>query len=233
MYMGKICVITGALRGVGPQIARKFASYGCGVAFMDKDKDAGKCFAELLRKRYGVEVFFFHGDTCSEEDLEIFAGAVIGQYGRVDFFVNNTSYNGKGAMDGMDSFVDMQKALQVSTITPYVLDKAFKSCLQRGGVEVYMVPCRANFREEDEAGYRLVKEAVEAFAGICANSYQGYVRVKCVCPDLIKGTEQDLTDTIYSYCEEYVGKRRNVSGRKDGDLFKMMAYPVKDGWNIV
>ena len=28
--------------------------------------------------------FFFHGDADSEEDRELFAGAIIGQYGMVD-----------------------------------------------------------------------------------------------------------------------------------------------------
>ena len=51
---------------------------------MDTDKERGKLLKEKMEKEYGRKVFFFHGDAGSEEDLELFAGAVIGQYRKVD-----------------------------------------------------------------------------------------------------------------------------------------------------
>lgn len=57
---------------------------------MDKDKECGKLLKEKVEKEYGSKMFFFHGDADSEEDLELFAGAIIGQYGKVDYLYYRT-----------------------------------------------------------------------------------------------------------------------------------------------
>ena len=84
MWKKKICVIVGGANGRGKSLVEEYAGRRYYIAFMDTDKEHGKLLKEKIEKRYRRKVFFFHGDADSEEDLELFAGAVIGQYRKVD-----------------------------------------------------------------------------------------------------------------------------------------------------
>lgn len=84
MLLGKICVIVGGAGEKGSEVIKGYARNHYKIAFMDIDKEAGSRLKNKLEKEYGTKVFFFHGDAKSEEDLELFAGAVIGQYQKID-----------------------------------------------------------------------------------------------------------------------------------------------------
>ncbi len=84
MWRRKICVIVGGAKGRGSSLVEEYAGRKYHIAFMDIDKDRGRMLKEKVEREYGRKVFFFHGDADSEEDLELFAGAVIGQYRKVD-----------------------------------------------------------------------------------------------------------------------------------------------------
>ena len=73
----KICVVVGGAKGRGSNLVEEYAGRRYYIAFMDTDKERGKLLKEKMEKEYGRKVFFFHGDAGSEEDLELFAGAVI------------------------------------------------------------------------------------------------------------------------------------------------------------
>lgn len=95
MWKKKICVIVGGAKGKGSCLVEEYAERSYYIAFMDKDKERGKLLKEKMEKRYGRKVFFFHGDADSEEDLELFAGAVIGQYRKVDCLYYRTDIAGR------------------------------------------------------------------------------------------------------------------------------------------
>ena len=102
MWRKKICVIVGGAKGRGSSLVEEYAGRKYHIAFMDIDKDCGKRLKEKMEREYGKKVFFFHGDADSEEDLELFAGAVIGQYRRVDclYYREDIAANAKG-IDGL------------------------------------------------------------------------------------------------------------------------------------
>lgn len=84
MFQRKICVVVGGARGRGSRLVEKYAEKSYQIALMDMDKESGNLLKKKVEEIYGRKMFFFHGDAGSEEDLELFAGAVIGQYGRID-----------------------------------------------------------------------------------------------------------------------------------------------------
>ncbi len=84
MFQKKICVVVGGANGKGSHLIEEYAGREYTIAFMDIDKKSGVLLKEKIEKSYGKNVFFFHGDANSEEDLELFAGAIIGQYKKVD-----------------------------------------------------------------------------------------------------------------------------------------------------
>lgn len=84
MIHKKICVVVGGAKGKGSGLVENYAGQNYHIAFMDTDKVSGNSLKRKMEQEYGRNVFFFHGDANSEEDLELFAGAIIGQYNKVD-----------------------------------------------------------------------------------------------------------------------------------------------------
>lgn len=86
-----VCIVLGGAAGIGKQCVEKCVKCGINVAFMDIDKAAGKKLKATLDAKYGVNVFFFHGDAEKEEDRELFERAAIAMYGKVEFLFCNVS----------------------------------------------------------------------------------------------------------------------------------------------
>ncbi len=91
MYRRGVCIVSGGTGELGKRCVENCVKSGMNVAYMDTDKAAGKALKARLDKKYGVNLFFFHGDVNSEEDRELFENAVIAQYGRVDHIISNVS----------------------------------------------------------------------------------------------------------------------------------------------
>ncbi len=87
MMNTKVCVLAGNTGAKEYSMLEKHASQGCKIAFMDSNKELGRMIKEELENIYHVPVFFFHGDTGSEEDRDIFFSAVKEMYGGTDYFI--------------------------------------------------------------------------------------------------------------------------------------------------
>lgn len=236
MLQGKLCVIVGAVKDAGASIAKQFAAKRCNIAFIDSDKESGKLLKSKLQRDFQVEAFFYHGDINREEDLELFAGAVLEQYGGVDYFINNATLLGAGDECCFDSVKAANQALQVSVTVPYVLDKMFRKHFEMGGVEIYTVPGKEFFSKEDVNLYRFVKESVENLTKMCAQAHKGLVRVNCICMDemdesCVQG--EGLASTVSLLCEEKSCIPNGKCVYADTALWRMMAYPVHGEWKFV
>jgi len=80
-------VVTGAARGIGYAIARRFLADGYRVALLDIDRAAlGKSFRRL--SEHGV-VLAQHGDVSNPRHVRKAIGAVVKRFHRIDALVNN------------------------------------------------------------------------------------------------------------------------------------------------
>jgi NAD(P)-dependent dehydrogenase (short-subunit alcohol dehydrogenase family) len=84
---GKVAVVTGAARGIGYAIARKFLEEGYRVAGLDIDRAAlGKSFRRL--SEHG-DVLAQHCDVSNPRQVRKAIGAVVKRFRRIDALVNN------------------------------------------------------------------------------------------------------------------------------------------------
>lgn len=221
MFQEKVCVMVGTTYGVGQLLAERFAAKGCHIAFMDADKKAGIWLKTLLQEEFDTEVFFFHGDSRSEEDLEIFAAAVVEMYGRIDYLIYNGTVQRKRASSGRERVLDFSDAFQVGCIAPYILDQSFYNYFEEGGVEIYTIPDQSWFDSRNGGACRLVRESIESLTKFCAEQYKGRVRVNCVSAGergLDELSLQEMADTICFLCEE---KTDFLNGESIGALFRV------------
>lgn len=89
LLSGKTAIITGASRGIGRAIAKKFAEQGANVAFTylasaEKAKELEKELSAL-----GVKVKSFQSDAANAKACEDLVNAVVVEFGIVDVLVNN------------------------------------------------------------------------------------------------------------------------------------------------
>ncbi len=87
MFRRGVCIVLGGAGGRGKQCVERCVKCGMNVAFMDINKEAGENLKAKLEQKYGVNVFFFHGDARKEEDRELLEGAAAAMFGKVDFYI--------------------------------------------------------------------------------------------------------------------------------------------------
>lgn len=68
-FEGKLCVVTGAARGIGKAVAVKFAEKGAGVAMLDINRELLAVSAGEVAERYGVKTWPVYVDASSTDSI--------------------------------------------------------------------------------------------------------------------------------------------------------------------
>ena len=89
LLSGKTAIVTGASRGIGKSIAKKFAEEGANVVFtflssVEKGKELENELSSL-----GIKAKGFQSDAANSKACEDLVNEVVNQFGTVDVLVNN------------------------------------------------------------------------------------------------------------------------------------------------
>ncbi len=87
---GKICLVTGAARGIGASIADAFVNEGARVILSDIDDVAGSSAAAAL----GERASYRHLDVRQEAQWEALMADLLAEHGSLDVLVNNAGITG-------------------------------------------------------------------------------------------------------------------------------------------
>ena len=172
-FKNKVAVVTGGARGIGKVICEEFRKAGAQV-----------CTIDLLDND------FFVGDLGDKAALETFARKVIGQYGKVDFLVNNAAPEMHGITEG--SYEDFQYALKVGVTASFYLTKLFRPYFAEGASIVNISSSRAHMSQPETESYTAAKGGISALTHGLAMSLAGKVRVNAISPGWI-----DTDFTVY------------------------------------
>lgn len=87
---GKVAVITGSTRGLGKEVAKKFAQEGCKGIVVVGFNSSEQEFKEVAHQLhdYGVETLEIKADVRKREDIKRIFDKTIEKWGRVDILVN-------------------------------------------------------------------------------------------------------------------------------------------------
>jgi NAD(P)-dependent dehydrogenase (short-subunit alcohol dehydrogenase family) len=115
---GKVSIVTGAGRGLGRDIALRFASQGSKVAILSRSEHEIEEVAETIKKM-GSEVLGLKADVSDPQQVRDVVSRTHQKFGTVDILINNAAINiRKPFLEISDS--DWQRILDVN-LTGYFL----------------------------------------------------------------------------------------------------------------
>ncbi len=228
----KVAVVTGGARGIGKRICEKLKAEGAIV-----------CVIDLLDNDYYV------GDLADKHTLEDFANKVIGDYGRVDFLINNAAPKMCGLTNG--SYEDFEYALKVGVTAPFYLSKLFAPYFSENASIVNISSSRDRMSQPQTESYTAAKGGISALTHALAVSLAGKVRVNSVSPGWIDtndvvyqgadaiqqpsgrvGNPNDIANMVLYLCSDMAGFITGENICIDGGMTKQMIYHGDHGWHL-
>ena len=98
---GKVAFVTGASRGIGEAIARRFGDEGARVVLAARDTEACERHAEQIRAR-GHEALAVSCDVTDRASVARAIAAAVERFGRIDVVVNDAGAGGPTPLDETD-----------------------------------------------------------------------------------------------------------------------------------
>jgi len=183
---GKVCVVTGAARGIGRAIVEELARNGARPVVLDVDGDAAHAFAAELRGRQ-VDAQAVACDVSSREEVERAAGWVAGEVGRCDVLVNNAGVAVIAPSLELDE-AGWRRSLDVMTTGVFFCCQAFgRQLVEGGGAVVNIASINARVAFPMRLAYNAAKAAVVQMTEVLAIEWAEHgVRVNAVAPGVIR-----------------------------------------------
>ena len=232
MFENKVVVITGGAKGIGKTIAQQFQEAGARV-----------CTIDLLPGGY------YTGDLGEKTVLEDFARKVIGDYGHVDYLINNAL----PLMKGIDtcSYEEFNYALRVGVSAPFYLSKLFAPYFAHGAAIVNISSSRNRMSQPQTESYTAAKGGISALTHALAVSLAGKVRVNSISPGWIDtdytiyegpdasqhpagrvGNPMDIANMVLYLCSDKAGFITGENICIDGGMTRQMIYHNDFGWKL-
>jgi NAD(P)-dependent dehydrogenase (short-subunit alcohol dehydrogenase family) len=179
---GKVCVITGAAGGIGPEAALRFAAEGARICIADVVAEQG----ERTAAECG-DAFFHNVDVTNEESVAGMFASTVERYGGIDVVYNNAGIMPADDASVLDTTVDAWNRVLAVNATGVFLGCKYgiPRLLERGGGSVINV---ASFvalmgAATSQIAYTASKGAVLSMTRELAVEFaRGGVRVNALCP---------------------------------------------------
>ncbi len=193
-FTPRICVVTGANRGIGLAVTRQLAELGHSVVLTARDADAGERAAAGLRGE-GYRVAFHPLDVCDAGQVERLRTCLLHEHGPPQVLVNNAgivpdagdpSDRGAGSVLRLPDDV-VRRGIDSNLLGPLALCRALvPPMVEAGWGRVVNVSSGMGALHDMEAGwpaYRVSKTALNALTRVLADECRGTgVLVNAVCP---------------------------------------------------
>jgi 3-oxoacyl-[acyl-carrier protein] reductase len=175
-------IVTGASRGLGASMAKRFASEGANTVLSARSADD----LEATAAEADGETLVVPADVTDEESVEELVSATVAEYGELTGLVNNaaigllTLYDELREVPDIDA-ADWRKILEVNATGPFLCAKHAVPEMDRGNV----VNISSGLGRRGEAGwapYVASKWALEGFSRTLADECAPEINVNCLDP---------------------------------------------------
>lgn len=210
---GKVAIVTGASRGIGKQIALKFAQEGAHVAFSDLAIDDNALAVEKELQSLGVEAKAYSSDASKYEASQEFVDQVVTDFGKVDILVNNAGITRDGLLMRMTE-EQWDMVLNVNLKSVFNLTKAVQKYMlkQRKGAIVNMSSVVGVRGNAGQSNYSASKAGIIGFTKSIAQELGSRnIRCNAIAPGFI---ETEMTAQLPE--AEREGWLKNIPMKRGG-----------------
>ena len=203
----KVVLVTGASRGIGRELARKFAHEGASVIInYHSNKEAANLLINEIVK-FNKKCSIFKADVTNKEDVKQMLSFVVKKYGRLDVLINNAGLcnDNRIQLMNMNQWNDI---INVNLTGPFLCSKYFsKIMISRGGGKIINI---ASLKGQEgcigQVNYSASKNGLIGFTNALAKELGTFnIAVNAVCPGFI------VTDLNRHNCEKLtIAKNRSV-----------------------
>lgn len=206
----KTAIVTGAARGIGLAVARRYLEEGARVVIADIDDDAGEAAEQELQE--SGEVRFVHCDVGERLDVRNLVAATIEAFGDIDVLVNNA-----GILHSAD-FLDLEeedfdRVLRVNLKGAFLCGQAVARHLVEKvngggspGAIVNMSSINAEVAIPNQVPYSVSKGGIAQLTKVMALALAPYgIRVNAIGPGSI------MTDMLTAVSQDREARARILS----------------------
>ena len=206
MEENKVALITGAARGIGKAIAKKFAENGYNVVI---NYVSAKTDIKTLTKEFedlGVKVLLVKADVSNKEEAEGLVNQTIEKFGKIDVLVNNAGITKDNLLMRM-SEEDFEKVLDINLKGTFLITNfATKYMMKkRCGSIVNLASVVGVAGNAGQCNYSASKAGVIGFTKSIAKELASRnIRANAVAPGFIK---TDMTDVLSDNVKENINSQ--------------------------
>ena len=176
-------LITGAAKRLGAQIAMTLAAQGMNlVLHYHHSREEVESLIERLRPA-GIQVWTIKADLAWSDSVKALWEQSLQKAGAIDHLVNNASVFPEDTLNSM-AIEDLFASLNVNTLAPFVLARAFAAQTRKGSV-VNLLDTRMVDYDREHVAYHLSKRMLFTLTRMMAVEFAPLTRVNAVAPGLI------------------------------------------------
>ncbi len=222
---GKTAVITGASRGIGRAIAKKFASEGSNVAFTDLVYDDNAKSLEKELNALGIKAKGYASDASKHDACMTLIEDILKDFERIDVLVNNAGITKDGLLMRM-SEEQWDIVINVNLKSVFNMTKAVQRVMlkQRSGSIVNVSSVVGVGGNAGQANYSASKAGIIGFTKSIAKELGGRnIRSNAVAPGFIvtKMTAQ-LPEEVVNEWYEKIPLKRGGSPEEVADVIAFL-----------
>ena len=190
----KVCIVTGAAKGIGQAIAERYAAEGSKVVVVDVNEEGMNAVVDGIRSSGGVATAV-KTDVSKENEVIALFGEVMAEHGRVDVLVNNAGLISpmKHVLEADKAWWDMIIGVNLTGTFLCCHKAAFIMAKQGSGAIINMSSGGATKAHRAFVAYDATKGGIEAMTRALALDLGPYgIRVNYLVPGSIDTTGMDL-----------------------------------------
>jgi NAD(P)-dependent dehydrogenase (short-subunit alcohol dehydrogenase family) len=225
-FDGRRVLVTGASRGIGAAIARRFAELGADLAVTARSADAVEALAGQLR-RAGTRAVAVPADLTDRESLRALTDRVGEEFGGLDVLVNNAGMLPAAVLAGAVGWAEWDQVMGLNLSAPWYLACRAKELMGEGGVVVNNASTASYYPSRGLVAYNVSKAALVMLTRVLALEWaRDGVRVVGVAPGKI---DTELVQPILRWTEKTERPlnpmRRIGQDHEVADLVAFLASP--------